>query len=255
MQKWRSWEAASETEWGLALQREAVIRPLTEQERLSAAAVDEAVSRLGMSRSVFYDLVRRYRRRPQTSSLLPWKRGRSSSVATLAPEREKLLQSCIREFYLTPERPSMAALAQEVRRRFFESQLPPPNYRTVRRRVEALDARLALGKREGSKRAREKYGPVGVSTLRSDLPLDLVQVDHTLMDVVVVDREQRLSIGRPWLTLAIDIASRSVIGFSVSLEAPSALSVSLVLSHAVLPKDRWLAFGARQELPSIARIE
>ena len=81
----------------------------------------------------------------------------------------------------------MAVLAQEVRRRFFERQLPPPNYRTVERRVEALDARFALGKREGSKRAREKYGPVGVSTLQPDLPLDLVQIDHTLMDVVVVD--------------------------------------------------------------------
>jgi len=135
----------------------------------------------------------------------------------------------------------MAVLAQEVRRRFFERQLPPPNYRTVGRRVEALDARFALGKREGSKRAREKYGPVGVSTLQPDLPLDLVQIDHTWMEVVVVDREQRLSIGRPWLTLAIDVASRAVTGFSVSLEAPSALSVSLVLWHAVLPKDRWRA--------------
>ena len=33
MQKWRPWEAAYDTEWGLALEREAVIRPLTEQER------------------------------------------------------------------------------------------------------------------------------------------------------------------------------------------------------------------------------
>jgi serine/threonine-protein kinase len=30
--------------------------------------------------------------------------------------------------------------------------------------------------------------------------MDLVQIDHTLMDVVVVDREWRLPIGRPWLT-------------------------------------------------------
>jgi hypothetical protein len=61
--------------------------------------------------------------------------------------------------------------------------------------------------------------------------MDLVQIDHTWMDVVVVDREWRLPIGRPWLTLAIDVASRAVAGFSVSLEAPWALSVSLVLSH------------------------
>ena len=57
----------------------------------------------------------------------------------------------------------------------------------------------------------------------------------------MVDREQRLPIGRPWLTLAIDIATRAVIGFNVSLETPSALSISLVLSHAVMPKAAWLA--------------
>ncbi len=46
MQKWRAWEAASDAEWGLALDREAVIRPLAEQARLSAVAVNEARARL-----------------------------------------------------------------------------------------------------------------------------------------------------------------------------------------------------------------
>ena len=102
MQEWRSWQAASEAEWGLAVEREMVIRPLAEQKRLSTAAIQDAIGRLGLSRSVLYDLVRRYRRRPQTSSLLPWKRGRGLSVHVLAQEREELLQACIREFYLTP---------------------------------------------------------------------------------------------------------------------------------------------------------
>jgi putative transposase len=232
----------------MAVEREAVIRPLADQARLSTAAIENAVARLRLSRSVLYDLVRRYRRRPQTSSLLPWKRGRGASVRVLAPEREELLQACIREFYLTPERPSLAALEREIRRRFAERQLPTPHYRTIQRRVAGLDLRLVTTKREGSKRAREKCGPVGVSTLCADLPMDLVQIDHTLMDVIVVDREQRLPIGRPWLSLAIDVASRAVAGFSVSLESPSALSVSLVLSHMVLSKARWLADRELQNL-------
>lgn len=37
------------------------------------------------------------------------------------------------------------------------------------------------------------------------------------------------------------MASRAVSGFYVSLDAPSAVSVALVLTHAVLPKDLWLA--------------
>ncbi len=61
--------------------------------------------------------------------------------------------------------------------------------------------------------------------------MDVLQIDHTPVDVIVVDKETRRSIGRPWLTLAIDVATRMVAGFHVSLWAPSALSVSLTLSQ------------------------
>ena len=44
-------------------------------------------------------------------------------------------------------------------------------------------------------------------------PLQLMQMDHTLVDVVVVDEVDREPIGRPWLTLAIDVATRAVPGF------------------------------------------
>jgi len=36
VRKWREWSTASDVDWGMALQREAVIRPLAEQ-RTSAA--------------------------------------------------------------------------------------------------------------------------------------------------------------------------------------------------------------------------
>jgi hypothetical protein len=49
MQEWRSWEAASGAEWGLAVEREMVIRPLAQQERLSTAAIQDAI---GPGRSV-----------------------------------------------------------------------------------------------------------------------------------------------------------------------------------------------------------
>jgi hypothetical protein len=61
------------------------------------------------------------------------------------------------------------------------------------------------------------------------------------VDVIVVDERDRLPIGRPCLSLAIDVATRTVPGFCVSLEPPSTISVALVLTHAVLPKDASLA--------------
>ena len=241
MQRWQPWQAAPKVDWGAALEREAVIRPLADQPRLSEVMIQNAAAELGLDRVTIYRLIRRYRQRPQTSSLLPLKRGRGRNSRFLDKAREDLIKACIKEFYLVPERPSTAALMRDVRQRFSERQLSVPNYRTVVRRVAALDPHFVMTKRQGAKAAREKYGPVGGANLRSDVPLDIVQIDHTLVDVIVVDQDHRLSIGRPWLTLAIDIASRAIVGFSLSLEAPSALSVSLVLSHVVLPKAAWLA--------------
>jgi putative transposase len=75
-------------------------------------------------------------------------------------------------------------------------------------------------------------------------------MDHTLADVMIVDSVHRRSIGRPWLSLAIDVATRAVLGFHVGLEAPSALAVALCIEHACLPKMHRSALG-KSEAPWI----
>ena len=248
MQKWRQSETADGEEWQLALEREAVIRPLASKSTLSATLINEATRQLRLSRTVFYDLLRRYKQRPQTSSLLPLKRGREIKATFLDRPREELLNSCIQDFYLRMERPTLAALVREVRLRFSLQGLPAPHYRTIRARVGELDLKVSLQRREGAKKAREQVGRVSVSSLRPENPMQLIQIDHTPVDVIVVDQEQRLPIGRPWLTLAIDVATRMVAGFHISLWAPSTVSLCLALSHAVLPKDSWLADRELQNL-------
>ncbi len=61
--------------------------------------------------------------------------------------------------------------------------------------------------------------------------MEWLQMDHTLVDLILVDPVDRAPIGRPWITLAIDVFSRCVAGFHLSLEAPSATSVGLCLTQ------------------------
>jgi putative transposase len=68
-----------------------------------------------------------------------------------------------------------------------------------------------------------------------------VQIDHTPVDLIVVDELKRQPLGRPWLSLVIDIASRMVCGFFLSMIPPSSISVALALAHCVARKDLWLA--------------
>ena len=57
-------------------------------------------------------------------------------------------------------------------------------------------------------------------TLSTARPLEIVQIDHTKADIFVVDEKSRKPIGRPWLTLAMDVFSRMVTGFYLMTCSP-----------------------------------
>jgi putative transposase len=74
-------------------------------------------------------------------------------------------------------------------------------------------------------------------------PLDACQIDHTPADInfVEVVDGTGVFVGRPYLTIVTDVATRSILGFCLTLEKPSVLSVALCLAHAMCPKEAWLA--------------
>ena len=95
-------------------------------------------------------------------------------------------------------------------------------------------------RREGAAAARAVFTPV-VEEYRSAGPLDVVQIDHTLVDLIVVDEVTRSPIGRPVLTLAIDIHTRVVTGFYLGLDHPSILRAGVCVAQPVFEKGTWLA--------------
>jgi putative transposase len=62
-----------------------------------------------------------------------------------------------------------------------------------------------LEKRKGRKAAPEKYEPIKGHFPDADPALAVAQVDHTAMDVIVVDEVHREPIERPSLTVVIDV--------------------------------------------------
>lgn len=206
----------------------------TEREAVTAAARE-----LGIKTAYCYRLLRRYLDEPTVTKLMPRTRGRRVGTRVLDPAVNVLIEEAIDEFYLSPERPTIASLVREVARRCSVSSLSAPTYKAVLARVQSRSVRDLLMKREGISSARAKTTRI-VGQLTVEEPLGLVQIDHTLADVIVVAEGSRLPIGRPWLTLAIDVASRMVAGFYLSLERPAALAVAMVVNHSVLPKDKYL---------------
>ena len=106
-------------------------------------------------------------------------------------------------------------------------------------RIASLDPRKVIRRREGQDAARDLQG-VGGEPPAVTAPLEQVQIDHTVIDLIVVDDRDRQPIGRPYLTLAIDVFTRCVLGMVVTLEAPSAPIYCSQRSH--------LPFGAAPTL-------
>jgi putative transposase len=120
----------------------------------------------------------------------------------------------------------------------------------VRNRIKSIPDSVKLRRRGRIDEARDRYAPIKDKFPGADFPLAVTQIDHTPADVIVVDEEHRLPIGRPTLTLQIDVKTRVVTGIAVLLEAPSAISVGMCVSNSMLPKDEYLeSLGVEGEWP------
>lgn len=238
--------------------RLSVLRPLVEAHLAGAGGLEsgirDAVWELGVSRATVWRWIRRLAEEGgRTSALVPRKRGRRAGTRAISDEVEALIEEHLRRYYLRRERASLSRVVTEIRIACGERGWQAPTRRTIQRRLDALDEREIMLAREGAKAARRRFAPVP-GRKQAKLPLDFVQIDHTLADIILVDSFERKPIGRPWVTLAIDIATRMVTGYHVSLEAPSRLSVALCLTRAVAPKAELLSdLGSSTPWPAQGR--
>lgn len=160
---------------------------------------------------------------------------------TLPAAVEKILSDVIETRYLTTQKLSQAKIIREIERLCAKQKVEAPHPNTIRNRIRRLEAVKKTKARDGNKAAREAFEPSKGHFPGADFPLSVVQVDHTLLDTILVDDAHRQPIGRPWLTLLIDVFSRMVLGFYISLDPPGNLSLGLCLTHAFLPKEKWLS--------------
>ncbi|MBY0544494.1 MAG: DDE-type integrase/transposase/recombinase [Gammaproteobacteria bacterium] len=232
--------SVSKDAWELARLRTEIIAPLARLKEVSHALADEAARKLDLSRRHVYLLISRFRQGQGlvTDMLLSQSCGGKNN-SRLPSVLENIIQEVLRTHYLNKQKFSEAAIWREIAGRCRRLQLPVPARNTIHSRIKRLDVNEVVRKREGVDATRSLQSAGGVPP-EITLPLEQVQMDHTVIDLMVVDDIHRLPIGRPYLTVAIDVFSRCILGMLVTLEAPSAVSVGLCLARAVGDKRPWL---------------
>lgn len=176
------------------------------------------------------------------------------------------IDDSIEKVYLTRERGTIEStlndaivkVERENKLRPAHIQLLTPTFRLVKNAIDSISAFDKHAARYGHMAAIRKFRAVLHMNV-SSRPLECAEMDHTRLDMFVVDDETGIPWGRPWLTICIDAYTRCILGIYIGFEPPSFLTVARCLKQAFLPKvdlqeiypdieNTWDAHGVMEKL-------
>ncbi|MGH9436338.1 MAG: Mu transposase C-terminal domain-containing protein [Terriglobia bacterium] len=227
--------------WDEAKRRTHALLPYTECGYLAQADARRLAQALKLSERQLRREFARLRASPSIRTLVAESPGPRQQTRTYLNEKqEEAMRLTIERYYLVRQPKRVSDLMDSLRALCKQRGCLLPSESTVRRRIVQLDERLKLRKRQGRAAANQQY-QARPGSFSAERPLEVVQIDHTRVDLAVnSDDCFRMCLGRPWLTVMIDIATRCILGFYLSFDAPSAVAVGVCLAHAVTPKAQWL---------------
>ncbi|WOB11402.1 transposase family protein [Piscinibacter gummiphilus] len=181
----------------------------------------------------------------------------------------KLLAFCregLRTFYCTRKRPSLrdtqVFIEKGIPAAVKQGRLDPadgtPTYSLLQRLKGEIDPYVLDVKRYGAAYAnnRWRYSKSGAGCTRA---LQRYEVDHTVLDIVVICDKTGMPLGRPTLTVVVDAYSGYVVGFFISFWGTGLAATFCGLRVAIAPKEdlrsvikglehEWLGMGLPEEL-------
>lgn len=172
-----------------------------------------------------------------------------------------IVKEVIEKNFLTLKRDSAKAIFDIIESKCLLEDITPPIYDTIYKILSRINPELRSRMRDG-KVGNEKYDEVnrGFSNREAKYPLHIVEIDHTELDIDVIDEQTGLVIGRPYITLGIDVFSRKVWCMEVSFDPPSADKVRRSLLHGVFFKNVKQKYGTQNDwdiygIPSIIYLD
>lgn len=230
------------------------IRPLLNLADRSPEVIRSRAAEYKIHPSTIYRRLAAWDLHGREDALVPMKSDGGRGKSRLRPDVDELIASSIECHYLNKQRLKIKDVAREVRRACDIAGLPTPSSGAIAKRVHQISDEVVARKRKGRK-AAERFQPRPTRFEGATYPLSIVEVDHTKLDVILVDDIDRRPTCRPWITLGLDVYSRMVTGFYISMDPVGAMSTGLCIAHSMMSKDTWLLErGIESEWPCRGRI-
>ena len=229
----------SSKQFDLALHRYNIIKPLLGVSK-KLITVKSIANQHKISPATIYRWLEIFRGSNTVSSLAKTKISGGKGQSRLHPDTDIIIRNSISKLYLNSAKYSISKVLRDIKFKCIENKIKPPSASSVRRRISDIDSAVKEKARSGRKLSDEKYSPIKSSFFGGEYPLDMVQIDHCTLDIILVDDRNRRPFKRPFLTLALDIYSRMVTGFYLSFDPPGELATGKCISNSILPKENIL---------------
>jgi putative transposase len=157
----------------------------------------------------------------------------------LPEESEAIVQRCINKLYEGADTKYRELVIEAVWKACDKKGIKRVSERTIRRRMKEKPPKDQAAK-YGPIEAYNQHGPAAGIYKEAIAPLRVVQIDHTPLDICLVDEETDEVIGRAYLTIALDVFSRMVMGIYLSFEDPNTGSVAMCIFRSVMGKEDYM---------------
>lgn len=225
--------------------RLAAIKELIPLRRVSLDMWRAQSVKTGVAVKTLREWHRRYRKDPRLSSLMR-RRRKDAGDTRLHPRVEEAVTNQLGNLLadgnlkVNEAYQDLKDEVREIAKQFPAEKIVCPVFSTFYMRYRAAteydkDA-AKFGKRQAGLKHRLQRG----SLQDIDHPMAVMQVDHLELPVIVVDEVDRIPIGKAWITVLIEVWSRCVAGYYITLESPGNLSLGMAMVHAILPKQETL---------------
>ena len=184
-------------------------------------------------------MLKKLKKAPVASELVPKKRGVKSNTKRLTQLQEELVEEIIRSKHLTKQKPYASKSYLHLIERCDRVIVDVPSESTFRRRIEKISKSENQLNRMYASERRSKHSPK-TCHYTSTAPMALVQIDHTPLNAILISSINGKILGRVVITVITCIHTRMVLGFHIGIYGPDHESVALALAHACFDKTEYL---------------
>ena len=179
-------------------------------------------------------------------ALVPRTRFRGNREARLSQDQEDNLQQVISNEWLNNRAPNYKSCYRHLENACDSAGVVTPSYPTLISRIKSLDHTKSTRIRYGKRRAYQEGDFVNIlsydTPVHGSRPFQYCHIDHTQLDIELINSRTGKNMGRPWFSMAVDSYTRRILGIYLSYDPPSYQSTMMVLRDIVRRHGRLPQF-------------